>query len=299
MYSEPYLAVPRNTSIMVSRDIKEDVKTKVLSSRTVLNGGEREQEHGSGASEKGVLSQGQPKWWRAGQRTFSPKGWSSVRDIKEDVKIKVLSPRTDLNGGEPRAGQTKRQKEEIEDRPRTNLNGAELVQSTFLVLTFAFALAFMSTFVLTLILAFLSPFRGKVMTFLGCNSILVPCGIILLGAFGWAFAFAHGILSRVACHRSAVKAEGPGGMPIVEEEYNYVRYPVCGEGGGVFPRGAGASGALVLVLEAAGCGRRTKVCLGRFILRHAVAATSSSLSFSACLPIKEGSNCWIVSSLQK
>ena len=46
---------------------------KVLSSRTVLNGGEREQEHGSGAAEKEVLSQGQPKWWRAGQKTFSPK----------------------------------------------------------------------------------------------------------------------------------------------------------------------------------------------------------------------------------
>ena len=29
-----------------------------------------------------------------------------------------------------------------------------------------------------------------------------------------------------------------------------------GEGGGVVPRGAGASGALVIVLEASGCGRR-------------------------------------------
>ena len=29
-----------------------------------------------------------------------------------------------------------------------------------------------------------------------------------------------------------------------------------GEGGGVLPRGAGASGALVIVLEASGCGRR-------------------------------------------
>ena len=72
-----------------------------------------------------------------------------------------------------------------------------------------------------------------------------------------------------------------------------------GEGGGVVPRGAGASGALVMVLEAAGCGRRAKVCLARFILRHAVAATSSSLSFSACLAIRRASNCWMVSSLQK
>ena len=46
-----------------------------------------------------------------------------------------------------------------------------------------------------------------------------------------------------------------------------------GEGGGVLPRGAGASGALLMVLEAAGCGRRARVCLARFILRHAVAAT--------------------------
>ena len=125
----------------------------------------------------------------------------------------VLSPRTGLNGGErgqEQVRQAKRQKEEVEDRPRTNLNGGELVQSTFLVLTFAFALAFMSTFVLALILAFLSPFRGKVLTFLGCNrekrSILVPCVIIPFGAFGWAFAFAHGILNRVTCHRSTVKA---------------------------------------------------------------------------------------------
>ena len=61
-----------------------------------------------------------------------------------------------------------------------------------------------------------------------------------------------------------------------------------GEGGGVLPRGAGASGALLMVLEAAGCGRRARVCLARFILRHAVAATSSSLSFSACLGDEEG-----------
>ena len=59
-----------------------------------------------------------------------------------------------------------------------------------------------------------------------------------------------------------------------------------GEGGGVVSRGAGASGALVMVLEASGCGRRAKVCLARFILRHAVAATSSSLSFSACLAME-------------
>ena len=50
--------------------------------------------------------------------------------------------------------------------PGTNLNGGDLVRSTFLVLTFAFALAFMATFVLALILAFLSPLGGSVLTFL-------------------------------------------------------------------------------------------------------------------------------------
>ena len=72
-----------------------------------------------------------------------------------------------------------------------------------------------------------------------------------------------------------------------------------GEGGGVVPRGAGASGALVMVLETSGCGRRAKACLARLILRHAVAATSSSLSLSASLAMRRASNCWIVSSLQK
>ena len=33
----------------------------------------------------------------------------------------------------------------MEERPRTNLNGGDLVPSTFLVLTFAFALALMAT----------------------------------------------------------------------------------------------------------------------------------------------------------
>ena len=45
-------------------------------------------------------------------------------------------------------------------RPRTNLNGGDLVWSTFLVLTFTFTLAFMAT--LALILAFLSPFVRKI-----------------------------------------------------------------------------------------------------------------------------------------
>ena len=97
---------------------------------------------------------------------------------------------------------------------------------------------------------------------------------------------------------------GPGCMPIGRgRSGGGVRLrPVSGmrgEGGGVLLRGAGASGALVIVLEAAGYGRRAKVCLARFILRHAVAATSSSFSSSACLAIRRASNWWIVSSLQK
>ena len=82
----------------------------------------------------------------------------------------VLRLRTGLNGGErgqEQGRQAKKQEEEVEDGPRTNLNGGELVQSTFLVLTFAFALAFMATFVLSLILAFLSPFRRKILAFFG------------------------------------------------------------------------------------------------------------------------------------
>ena len=73
----------------------------------------------------------------------------------------VLSPRTGLNGGErgqEQVREAKKQRRKLKIRPRTNLNGGDLVRSTFLVLTFAFALAFMATFVLALILAFLSPF---------------------------------------------------------------------------------------------------------------------------------------------
>ena len=70
---------------------------------------------------------------------------SSVINIKEDGAMKVPISRTDLNGGEreqERDRQAKRQKEEVKDQPRTNLNGGKLGQSTLLVLTFAFTLAF-------------------------------------------------------------------------------------------------------------------------------------------------------------
>ena len=78
---------------------------------------------------------------------------------------------------------------------------------------------------------------------------------------------------------------GPGGMPM-----GCGVSGIRGEGGGVLLMGAGASGAPVLVLEAVGCGRRAKVCLARFILRHAVAAVSSIFSSSACLAIRSSAN---------
>ena len=84
-------------------------------------------------------SQNQPKWWRAGQSTFS-------------LPLLLLLP---------------------------------LCPCPYSCLSF--------------------PFRGKCLTFLGCNSeersILVPCGIIPFGVFGRVFVF--GIRSRVTCHRSA------------------------------------------------------------------------------------------------
>ena len=57
---------------------------------------------------------------------------------------------------------------------------------------------------------------------------------------------------------------GPGCMPIGRGRSGGVRLrPVSGMRGGGWRRiaqRAGASGALVVVLEAAGCGRRAKVC---------------------------------------
>ena len=59
---------------------------------------------------------------------------------------------------------------------------------------------------------------------------------------------------------------GPEGMPIGRgRSGGGVRLRsvsgIRGEGGGVFPRGAGASRALILALEAARCGRSAKACI--------------------------------------
>ena len=87
---------------------------------------------------------------------------------------------------------------------------------------------------------------------------------------------------------------GPGGMPMGRRRSGGgVRLrPLSGirrEGGGVLLMEAEASGTPVLVLEAVECGRRAKICLARFILRHAVVAVSSIFS-SACLAIRSSAN---------
>ena len=287
---------------------------------------------------RGAPSQGQPKWWRAGRGAGPPENkkgqtdgcWCEIREQRRE-----LSPRTVLNGGErgqEQGREAKKQRRRLTIRPRTNLNGGDLVRSTFLVLTFTFTLAFLATLVLAFIFALFAPFGGSILTFLGCNrekrSIVNLGRGIPFGSFGRAFARAHcDLRRRLAFHGSWLKAGiytvrggvrkdgaaveedgsvsgGPGCMPIGRgRSGGGVRLrPVSGmrgEGGGVLPRGAGASGALVVVLEAAGCGRRAKVCLARFIRRHSVAAASSSLSSSACRALRRDSNWWIVSSLPK
>ena len=53
----------------------------------------------------------------------------------------------------------------MEDRPRTSLNGGELVRSTFVVLTFARALAFVASFILVFVFAFFPPLGAKSLPF--------------------------------------------------------------------------------------------------------------------------------------
>ena len=180
-----------------------------------------------------------------------------------------------------RADQTSKEaKEEVKHRPRTNLNGGDLVQSTFLVLTFAFALAFMATFVLALILAFLSPFGGKIHTFFGCNgekrSILGQGGIVLLEPLagslrmpsltwgeGLPFTGPHFLCEEGEQGRTEQLLEedgsvsaGPGcmptGMDVLEEDYDYGQYLVC-VGKVVKYCPEGQEWALVVVLEEATC----------------------------------------------
>ena len=62
------------------KEAKVRLKGGYSRSRANLNGGELDCGNTSGTHKGnhkgGVLSQGQPKWWRAGRRTFSPGCWS-------------------------------------------------------------------------------------------------------------------------------------------------------------------------------------------------------------------------------
>ena len=144
-------------------------------------------------------SQGQPKWWRAGQgavppREERPKNFDIAKEKTKDDALPPDRPKWRRAGA--RACQKCRIRRRLKTRPRTNLNGGDLVRSTFLIITFPFTLAFMATFVLALILAFVAPFGGRIFTFLGCNgekrSILSWGGGNTFGAFGWALACARG-----------------------------------------------------------------------------------------------------------
>ena len=53
----------------------------------------------------------------------------------------------------------------MEDQLRTNLNGGELVRSTFVVLTFARALTFVVSCILVFVFAFLPPLGAKSLSF--------------------------------------------------------------------------------------------------------------------------------------
>ena len=67
-------------------------------------------------------------------------------------------------------GQCLKERREGCGRPiRTNLNDSELVRSTFVVLTLARALAFVTSFILVFVFAFLSPFGSEIFAFLLYN----------------------------------------------------------------------------------------------------------------------------------
>ena len=97
---------------------------------------------------------------------------------------RVLQARANLNGGELDVGlpsdhirkeerwwgsALRNGEEDVEDQSRTNLNGGELVRSTFVVLTLARALAFVTSFILVFVFAFLSPLGSEIFAFLLCN----------------------------------------------------------------------------------------------------------------------------------
>ena len=124
---------------------------------------------------RGAPGQGQPKWWRAGQGAGPPENkkgqtdgsWCEIREQRIE-----LSSRSVLHGGErgqEQGREAKKQRRRLTIRPRTNLNGGDLVRSTFLVLTFTFTLAFLATLVLPLFLPFLPPLGAASLPFWGAT----------------------------------------------------------------------------------------------------------------------------------
>ena len=109
------------------------------------------------------------------------------------------------SGVKSRLKKQRSKRRRLKIRPRTNLNGGDLVRSTFLVLTFAFALAFMATFVLAscscLSFPLWAPPLGAVFLPFCWATVkkedLEPEWSHPLGAFGWVFARAHSDLRSV------------------------------------------------------------------------------------------------------
>ena len=91
---------------------------------------------------------------KRGQTTMT---WMQKRKTKDNAQP---PDRPKWRRAGARACQKCRIRRRLKTHPRTNLNGGDLVRSTFLVITFPFNLAFMATLVLALILAFVAPLWG-------------------------------------------------------------------------------------------------------------------------------------------
>ena len=163
------------------------------------------------SDKRSVPSQSQPKWWIAGRAV--PPDIQDIMSSAKEVKTKNTQPpdcpKWQQAGAEAlQRDQVKRRRLKI--RPRTNLNGSDLIRSTFLVLTFTFTLISMATLVLVLGFGFLAPFSGSIFTFLEYNGekrrILNVSGSLLFEAFGWTFARVYcGQRRRFAFYRFLLK----------------------------------------------------------------------------------------------
>ena len=163
----------------------------------------------------------QPKWWRAGARACH---WCIRGGLEARANLNggELDERPILPDGEPgarcvmrmisgnREGKTSKEaEEEIEERPRTNLNGGDLVQSTFVVLTFALPL--WAPLCLPLSLPLFLSFCPS----LGAKSFPV-CGATVKKGVSWAGVESSALeplagplpvpMRGFACHWSSLKA---------------------------------------------------------------------------------------------